>query len=240
MAAPPAAAAAAGVLAVAKGATLGFKALPTASLPAEAPAPTPADAADWAGIYPQLSFAQALAYLPNQFERGCASASVVRLVAKRDIVLVAIANPVFADGTVSSAAKAQLVREAVHALAASGDHPEVAMPLRDDLPLLRACGECCIALCVPDAEGPELVLPKSMFTQEWLECEPLFTFVESASVSATVGEVVGQRLHRSVLMDWALLTETLEKQLDETRCAALELAVEQAARGGGSGDGRLA
>lgn len=225
------------VVCVPKGTTLGFKALPSGTtLPSTAAAAVAAEPteADWAGIYPQLSFAQALAYLPNQFERGYAHASIVRLTAKRDILVVALADPVFTDGAVPSAAKAQRVRDAVCALAARGHDAEdvTVAPLRTDLPLLRACGKRCIALCIPDAETLELALPKRMFTQEWVASEELFAFVESARMPATVGEVVGQRLHRSTLTDLEVLAETLAQQLDETRCTALELAIEQALRGG--------
>lgn len=218
-----------GVARIPVGTTVGFKALPSATLlPATyAAGASDAQELDWAGIYPQLSFAQALAYLPNQFERGCTRASVVKLTAKREITLVVCADPVFMDGAVSSSTKAQLVRDTVQSLVAD-NASAINAPLCTDLPLMRACGECELTLCIPDAEGFELVVPKAMFTQEWLACDELFAFVESTNVAATVGQVVGQRLHRSVLMDLDALTQALEVQLSEHTCTALELAVKAA------------
>lgn len=210
-----------GVAHIAEGMTVGFKALPSASLPATY-SPPQADAPpelDWAGIYPQLSFAQAVAYLPNQFERGYKVAYIVKLTAKKPLVVVTCTDPGFMDGSLPSSVKAQLVRDAIRSLVT---------PLSDDLPLMDACGERGIVLCIPDAEDYELVVPKAMFTDEWLACEVLFTFHESENVPAMVGRMEQlPQLHRSVLLDWDRLTHTLETHVAEPRCTELERAIAQ-------------
>ncbi|GAB9465565.1 hypothetical protein Gpo141_00002970 [Globisporangium polare] len=224
-AAAPLQALSAGVAHVAEGVTMGFKALPSASLPAtySSPQDGASPELDWAGIYPQLSFAQAVAYLPNQFERGCKIAHIVKLTTKKPLVVVSCSDPRFMDGSLSSSVKVRLVRDAIKTLDAS-----VLEPLRDDLPLMNACGEREIVLCIPDAEGFELVVPKALFTDEWLACELLFTFHESERLPAMVGKVEQQpQLHRSVLLDWDQLTQTLETHAAELRCTQLERAIAQ-------------
>lgn len=214
-----------GMVHIAKGVTVGFKALPSTSLPAtySSPEANAAPELDWAGIYPQLSFAQAVAYLPNQFERGCKVAHIVKLTAKRPLVVVVCSDPRFMDGSLPSSVKAQLVHDAIKTLDAS-----ILLPLRDDLALMEACGEREIVLCIPDAEGYELVVPKALFTDEWLACELLFTFYESDKVPAMVGRVEQQpQLHRSVLLDWDQLTQTLETHVAESRCTELERSIAQ-------------
>lgn len=142
--------------------------------------PTPA----WSGIYVQLDIQQAVRYVPNQFDRGEPAVSVVALRVRqgKSLHVIVVDDPRMADTAISSADKANIVREHVASSA-----------VRDlgEAPLLMALGQRDLALCLMDSEDYELAVPHVLFTEGLLEAETLVMFQESQRLPSTVGQVSG-------------------------------------------------
>ncbi|KAJ3265728.1 hypothetical protein HDU76_012021 [Blyttiomyces sp. JEL0837] len=217
-----------------EGQLIGFKALPTTSFNITSPNAN-RNITDWTALYPQLTFNQAMAYLPNQFERNCRNPHVVSLTAKKQIPVAVYIDPLFVDGSISETVKAERTREALNRLLESHVDVKIKLPrlvsttVPSDQPLLPYLGNLGIALCVLDAEGLELVLPLSMFNEEWIEIGDLFQFEESEKVPCTIGRVVGMEdvLSQGVMKDWnelcRKLNEMLKARFDHPfRCEEME------------------
>jgi hypothetical protein len=180
-------------LELSSGALVGFKAAPGASCdqlfvhslsfqsgasdPQESPTP------DWSGIYVQLGMEQAVRYVPNQFDRGEPSVSVVALRVRqgRTLQVLAVDDPRMADTATSSADKANIVRQ----------HVTAVCPDLGEAPLLTALGQQDLALCLLDSEDYELAVPHRLFSEDLLEAETLVMFQESQRCPSTVGKVTG-------------------------------------------------
>jgi hypothetical protein len=208
---------------VRKDALLGFKALPGDRGDLSALEQRGA-ITDWSAVYPQLTLEAALSYLPNWFERGFSSASLVALTARQSIALLVLDDRRFQDGSLNSAAKADIVRSS-YDLA----RERLALPPLSAGPLMTALGERGLALAVRDAEDFELVVPHALFTPEHLTAELLFAFDESASQPLTVGRVHGLALPKQVLSDHIQLAVELARASSlPSSCSELHAALHHA------------
>ncbi|DAZ99558.1 TPA: hypothetical protein N0F65_005430 [Lagenidium giganteum] len=97
----------------------------------------------------------------------------------------------------------------------------------DDCPLLDALGNVGCALCIPDADNLELVVPHGMFSDEWLEGKMCFEFVQNNKRPGTIGAIVGEELPRHILHDLDALSDALERKLSHSkvRCSIQILMV---------------
>jgi len=99
--------------------------------------PTP----DWSGIYVQLDMEQAVNYVPNQFDRGESTVSVVALRVRENqcLRICVCEDERMADASISSKAKAELVRNQVSSSSDLLAHDPA-------VPLLAAFGQKGLAL----------------------------------------------------------------------------------------------
>jgi hypothetical protein len=97
------------VLDVAEGTLVGFKEWPNNPIPSVADE-LDSETQEWSAIYPQLTLTAALAYLPNQWERGHKIAHIISLTTKKKLTLLLYPNPNFSDPAITSAEKAVIFR----------------------------------------------------------------------------------------------------------------------------------
>lgn len=134
----------------------GYKAI---SEPRLSAIPVPDAPSDWSGVYPQLTLNQALAYLPNQWDRGFPEASIISLHTRREMQVLYCDDPALKEPLLPSTEKARIIRDAAKKLLPN---------LSDRLPLLTALGELKTCLCIWDVETFELVVPHALFIEEYL------------------------------------------------------------------------
>ncbi|OQR94992.1 hypothetical protein ACHHYP_00630 [Achlya hypogyna] len=200
------------------GETLGFKALPhpLGDLPTS-------NGHDWSALYPQLSFEQALAYLPNQWERGAVQCQIITLTCAQPISILLYNDRAFADGQRPAAEKAERLRAAYAAL--QQQQPGHLRPLPTAKPLMDAFGDLHVAIVAMDAEAPELILPHAMTTPAWLHISAaLVVLEESASRPCSLGRIVGREdIHRSYLHDCAAWVPQLNLSLPSMTALTTEM-----------------
>jgi hypothetical protein len=139
---------------------------------------------DWSGIYVQLDIGQAIRYIPNQYDRGEKIACVVAIrVAKgQSLHVLVCSDQRMADSKISSAQKANFVREL---LMADGYF----ITCDWEKPLLSGIGEKGYALCLIDTENYELTVPHALFNDKVLQAETIFTLPQSQRIPYTIGNV---------------------------------------------------
>jgi hypothetical protein len=154
-----------------EGTVIGFKALPSRS-----PELLSNSGAElWSGLYPQLSFQSAMNYLPNQWDRGHAHASIVKLRIRSSLTFMVCKDVRMTHVHVSSVEKAEIVATAVNELLGLDvDYKRGS--------ILKQLGEAGVCLCIMDADDFELVLPHAAESQ--LEMEILFTFRQNEKYHA--------------------------------------------------------
>mmetsp|Transcript_23924 Transcript_23924/g.39328 ORF Transcript_23924/g.39328 Transcript_23924/m.39328 type:complete len:227 (+) Transcript_23924:723-1403(+) len=166
-----------------------------------------ADSSCWSAIYPQLSLSQAIAYLPNQFDRGHNVVHIVLLRTKVPVNLVVINDHRMKDPLMSSVLKATLIRQS---LVTAGLLDPSQSP--DGL-LLDEVGRDNLFLCIPDADELELVVPHCLFSGD-VFCDPpdiIFTFEQNPARPGFVDKVQQlPELSREILYNHALLVKELE------------------------------
>ena len=192
------------------GTVLGFKALPAC----EELQCGSGEESLWSGLYPQLSFQSAMNYLPNQWDRGHASANIVKLRTRSSLKFVVCKDDRMADVDVSSVEKAEIVARAAKQL----------LGLDVDCQrgsIVRQLGEVGACLCIMDADDFELVLPRAVFAQ--LDMEVLFTLRRSDKAPGLTGGVEGRNVCKSVLQDVAQLGAELGREVDDNDCMPVRL-----------------
>jgi hypothetical protein len=181
---------------------IGFKALPTPSFHVQPSALY----TDWSAIYPQLSLSAAISYLPNQFDRGCKSAVIVSLTCVKNIKIIVCIDKVFTDPHIDSVLKADMVKRMISAYI-----PENS--LETEGLLLDELGKQSFILCLPDADGLELVVPHCLFNKNWFSMEPLFEF--TFGQWANIINVKEKIIPKHILDDNATLGHHLEESIDK-------------------------
>jgi hypothetical protein len=194
------------------GTLVGFKALPSGDIDVVCRRDEAKTPSDWSAIYPQLWFSQAVNYLPNQWDRGLASAAIVALHSKVEFKVCVFDSANMSDVKISNPEKAALLRSALL--------EQLQLRLDGSLPLLDALGKVGLCLCIPDADNYELVVPHELFNTTVLSVEHLFSFSQSATRPGTVGSVLdspplapSRAQERSILEDPALLGARLQEVL---------------------------
>ncbi|EQC40690.1 hypothetical protein SDRG_01766 [Saprolegnia diclina VS20] len=181
------------LLQVDAGTCIGFKALPhpLTALPHS-------NGSDWSALYPQFTLEQAVAYAPNQWERGHAQVQIVALTLRTPLTLLLCNDHVFRAGSIDGAAKAARLREVYTQFQAQ-------RPLSTSLPLLDAFGAIDTAVVLWDATTPELLLPHALTSTDRLHVSsPLMILEESATWPCSLGRIVGHEdLPRALLLDSA-------------------------------------
>ena len=189
-----------------EGTVIGFKALPSRS-----PELLGHSGAEqlWSGLYPQLSFQSAMNYLPNQWDRGHAHASIVKLRIRSPLTFIVCKDVRMTHVDVSSVEKAEIVATAANEL----------LGLDVDCKrgsILKQLGEAGVCLCIMDADDFELVLPHAVEAQ--LEMEMLFTFRQSEKIPGMIGAVEGRNVCKNVLEDVAQLGDVLGREVGDVNC----------------------
>jgi hypothetical protein len=188
------------------GTVIGFKALP--AQPPELQRGSGHESL-WSGLYPQLSFQSAMNYLPNQWDRGHASVSIVKLRTRSSLTFVVCKDVRMADVDVSSLEKAEIVaRAAQQLLGLDVDHQSGS--------IVSQLGDGGACLCIMDADDFELVLPHAVFAQ--LDMEVLFTLRRCDKAPGLTGAVEGRNVCKSVLQDVAQLGAELGREVDGSDC----------------------
>ncbi len=208
------------------GTVIGFKALPLR--PPQLPNESGTDSL-WSGLYPQLSFQSAMNYLPNQWDRGHACASIVKLRTLTSLTFIVCKDGRMAEVGVSSLQKAEIAAQAANELL--GLHVDC-----NSGSIVRQLGEGGVCLCIMDADDFELVLPHALTSQ--LEMEVLFTFRQSDKLPGMTGAVEGRDVSKAVLQDVAQLGGELGREVDGSECLHLRalLGVDRVVRvGAGTG-----
>ncbi|KAJ3028831.1 UNVERIFIED_CONTAM: hypothetical protein HDU68_000794 [Siphonaria sp. JEL0065] len=205
-------------LTIPAGTLIGFKAMPSTVF-SDLTSSSKSAITDWSGIYPQLTLEQALAYLPNQFDRGFNVVHIVALHSRIELKLVIIDDNRFKNPRLSSTEKAQIVRDAFTA--------SKQLPFLDTkTPLIESVGRNSMVLCIPDAEDFELVVSHELFNSNVMEPTALFTMMSDDLVSVKcVVEVEG--LKKDVLLDHRLLSSVLETHCVESKCTELLAMIEK-------------
>ncbi|KDO28302.1 hypothetical protein SPRG_06352 [Saprolegnia parasitica CBS 223.65] len=160
------------MLQVDAGTCVGFKALPhpLTALPNS-------NGSDWSALYPQFTLEQAVAYAPNQWERGHAQVQIVALTLRSPLTLFLCNDTVFQAGTIDGATKAARLRAVYTQFQAQ--HRDV-RSLLTSLPLLDAFGAIDTAVVLWDATTPELVLPHALTSMDRLHVSsPLMRLEET-------------------------------------------------------------
>jgi hypothetical protein len=173
---------------------------------------------DWSGIYVQLDIAQAIRYVPNQYERNEEMSCIVSLRVKKGVhsLNVIICNDKkMADVTISSTEKADIVREYLN----TNGYTDVAMKTK---PLLSALGDYGVALLLLDSEDYELAIPHILFNENVLEAETIFVLPQSMRRPCTIGSV--QAVQPDIGTDASLQT-MLNRISKNELCDAGELSV---------------
>ena len=188
------------------GAVIGFKALPSRT--PELLSQTETESL-WSGLYPQLSFQSAMNYLPNQWDRGHAYSSIVKLRTRSQLTFVVCKDDRMTHVDVSSVEKAEIVaRTAKELLGLNVDCARGS--------IVEQLGEANVCLCIMDADDFELVLPHALAAQ--LDIETLFTFKQSEKIPGLTCAVDGRHLCKSVLEDVAQLGDALAGEVDDGNC----------------------
>lgn len=184
----------------------------------------------WSGIYVQLSLAQAVSYVPNQYDRGETTCCICKVVATKPLKVAVLDDPLMADVGISSDDKAGRVLASIEQTPflewKRGDyHPSVVgfFATQDH------------ALCLVDCENYELAVPHDLFSADRLAVEPILRFPVSTVIP---GGVIGKmevlllhnqvedggsrtdcdrlfRMSRSELADASCLGQILEERFDE-------------------------
>jgi len=202
----------------------GFKATPNNDLDSmqlSTHAPT-----DWTAVYPQLNLQQAVAYLPNQWDRGEATACIMSLTSAVEVSILIHCDPEFTNGTLSSAEKAERLRDAYNASCSMFQLPQLPPG-----PLMTAFGSVGLVLCLPDAENMELVVPHVLFNKQVFAAQSLFSFEQSVQRPHTTGKVVGHAVPRSILADAQALGSYLTQRAAVTECTELIARIREAVPG---------
>lgn len=167
----------------------------------------------WSGLYPQLSFQSAMNYLPNQWDRGHAYASIVKLRTRSALTFLVCKDDRMTRVDVSSAEKAEIVARAAKEL----------LGLNIDCTrgsIVEQLGEASVCMCIMDAVDFELVLSHALAPQ--LDIETLYTFKQSEKVPGLTCDVQGHNdpkpLSKSVLEDVAQLGQALAGAIDDGDC----------------------
>ena len=207
---------------IAAGTLFGFKAWHSGFIP-DCTVESGKPSEEWSAIYPQFTFERALAYLPNQWERGHQTAYILSLRTITKLTILTCCDKSFEDGSLCSKEKSLLVRREYSKLKDQLQHGHTLQlpPLPPDLPLMDALGALSLVLAARDAEGFELIVPRALFHPNIFQARPLFTFEQSTTRPLTIGRVVGCSLPRDILDDTALLADRLSSALEERQSNAL-------------------
>ena len=224
------------ILEIAAGTLFGFKAWHSEVIP-DCAIESVNRTEEWSAIYPQFTFERALAYLPNQWERGHPAAYILSLRTIKKLSMLVCCDESFEDGSLCSKEKSLLVKREYSNLKDQLHHGHTLQlpPLPPDLPLMDALGAVSLVLAARDAEGFELIVPHVLFHQSIFQARPLFTFEQSTTRPLTIGRVVGCSIPRDILDDTALLAERLSGTLAERQCDALLALIHAADSYGPSG-----
>lgn len=181
--------------------------------------------ADWSALYGQFSLSHTIAYLPNHFDRGCTTASLVSICTKRNIRCFAYFDNRYGNTNISSAVKADLLRQCISA--------NVSGPsLCSDKPLLQSIGEDLnMFVAILDADEIECAIPHCMMNHDNFTYSTLTTFhvgSGSALVSSAyllnkeTGEKESIQLSKAEKGDMALLSNRIESITGCSNCAWLD------------------
>ena len=99
-----------------------------------------------------------------------------------------------ADASISSKAKAELVRNQVSSSSDLLAHDPA-------VPLLAAFGQKGLALCLVDSENFEVAVPHSLFSEALLDAETVLELTESTRIPSTIGRVVGKGAAAQAVQD---------------------------------------
>ena len=191
------------IITVDAGTLLGFKACPgvdasillnhasSSSSSSSSSSPSYSSSALWSAIYIQLSLAQAISYVPNQYERGEEVCCVCRVTVRDTFQIAVLDDPRMTDPNISSKDKAEMVQNAVArtpALQWSVEGEANEAKETETPPVLQIFGEHRHALCLLDCENYELALPHCLFSTVRLALECLFVFPVSTTI---LGGVIG-------------------------------------------------
>lgn len=148
---------------------IGFKAMPEASFSVQHSHPL----TDWNALYPQLTLANAVGYLPNQFDRGFTRAVIYGLWSVRPLRLLVLNDASLSVPNISSTIKAQTAKDLIQRdLGTTGHLPD----FDAQVPLLTELGRHGVILCLPDAENFELAVPHALFNADWFRLQELYEF----------------------------------------------------------------
>eukprot|EP00536_Pseudo-nitzschia_multiseries_P003500 jgi/Psemu1/7918/gm1.7918_g len=181
------------------GTLLGFKACPgpDGSRLLGHASSTPGDASVWSGIYVQLSLAQAVSYVPNQYDRGettcsvCSIKTTTTATTMRSFRVAISDDPVMARAGVSSSDKARRVLESVRRTEGLSDWAIPEDEEKEDpmIAIVDFFGKHDHSLCLVDCENYELAVPHSLFASEYLSLDPVLVLERSTAIP---GGVIGR------------------------------------------------
>jgi hypothetical protein len=174
------------VVTIPRGTLLGYKACPgTDGQRLLKHASADAGESLWSGIYVQLSLAQAVGYVPNQYERGEQTCCICRITATRNLQVAILDDPKMADVSISSVDKAGRVLASIERTPGANfermkghRHPSI----------VGLFGEYDHALCLVDCETYELAVPHALFSIDRLQLEAVLVFPMSTIIT---GGVIG-------------------------------------------------
>ena len=179
--------------------------------------------ADWSALYGQFSLSHTIAYLPNHFDRGATSASLVSITTKRDVKCLVFLDRSYGDVTLSSSDKAQLLRDSIVTNMGKGK-------LNDDKPLLQSIGEDLnMFIAVIDAEEVECAFPHCMMNYDYFSYQTHATFVAGSGGMLVSGVTIQNndsseeiQLSKAEKSDISLLTALIEKRTACKTCTWLD------------------
>ena len=156
----------------------------------------------WSGAYVQLRLAEAISYVPNQYDRGHAHCLINLIRTKKPMQVAICDNQQIANTALSSLQKAQLVVAAARLTPGLQWQDEY---FKDNLS--EAFGKLETVLMLWDCENKEIIVPRSMFNNDWLTLETLLTVRQSATIAGgVIGHVIGQNEQIDAVVQSLLVT----------------------------------
>lgn len=185
------------------GKRIGFKAMPRVSFNVQQSHPN----SDWNGLYPQLSLANAIGYLPNQYDRGHSEAVIYGLRTVQNLKMVIVVEDSLSLPNGSSSDKAHVAKNLIG---------RVVPEFNASALLLDELGRHSMILCLPDAEEFELVIPHVMFNESWFSIHELFhfRFGPLGDVKQVQSKNNLPHISKDVMGDHKELSQLLSKQID--------------------------
>jgi hypothetical protein len=163
---------------------------------------------DWSAIYCQFSIAHAVSYLPNHFDRGHSSVTLVEIRTRKDLACLLCTDRRMAVSSLSSTEKAGIVIDQIQ------QEVDPSFGVVTQEPLMQQIGRvlnCCLVLF--DAESTlECAIPHSLMTNSYFEYDRLALFQQDP--------VVPWKVKTATLVDQHEST-TIELDSDEKADASL-------------------